>query len=278
LTPFRATSSLIGLKQQPLRTEAMLIRISLIIAIIAGLAVGTLNFVKVKKIIDETRAERDKYHQQFDDTTQKLNKTTAELKKTQLALDETKKNLDDTKKQLDVASAKVNDLTAKADKLQADLSAAQKELSDAKIDLDIYRSVFPTTTAAVNAGKEVKAMQERVMAVEDEKKVLQRQLVRVNAELDVYRNPDRPIPLPASMIGKVLVADPKWDFVILSVGGDQGALPRGEMLVNRDGKLVAKVKITSVQKDRCIANVMPGWKLGDVLEGDQVIPAYPSES
>ena len=27
-----------------------------------------------------------------------------------------------------------------------------------------------------------------------------------------------------------------------------------------------------------IANVLPGWKLGDVLEGDQVIPAYPTES
>jgi hypothetical protein len=256
----------------------MLIRISLILAIIAGLAVGTLNIVKVKTIIDTTRKERDEWHSKFDDTDRKLTKTTAELKKTQTALDETKKNLDDTKKQLDVASAKVNDLTAKADKLQADLGAAQKELSDAKIDLDIYRSIFPTTQAAVSAGKEMKAMQERVAAVEDEKKVLQRQLVRVNAELEVYKDPNKPIGLPASMIGQVLVADPKWDFVILSVGADQGALSRGEMLVNRNGKLVAKVRITSVQKDRCIANVLPGWKLGDVLEGDQVIPAYPSES
>lgn len=256
----------------------MLIRISLILAIIAGLAVGVLNFVKVKTIIETTRAERDKFHQEFDQTTHELTETNKVLKRTQSDLAETKKNLDDTKKELDVASAKVNDLTAKSDKLTSDLAQANKELSDAKIDLDIYRSVFPTTTAAVNAGKEVKAMQERVDVVEDEKKVLQRQLVRVNAELDVYRNPDRPIPLPASLVGKVLVADPKWDFVILSVGADQGALNRGEMLVNRDGKLVAKVRITSVQKDRCIANVLPGWKLGDVLEGDQVIPAYPSES
>lgn len=255
-----------------------MIRISLILAIIAGLAVGVLNFVKVKTIIESTRQERDMWHGKYDETDRKLTKTTADLKKTQAALDDTKKTLADTQKELDVANTKVNDLTAKADKLQSDLAASQKELSDAKIDLDIYRSVFPTTTAAVNAGKEMKSMQERVDVVEDEKRVLQRQLVRVNAELAVYQDPNRPIPLPASMIGKVLVADPKWDFVILSVGADQGALNRGEMLVNRDGKLVAKVRITSVQKDRCIANVLPGWKLGDVLEGDQVIPAYPSES
>lgn len=256
----------------------MLIRISLILAIIAGAAVATLNFVKVKDIIVTTRAERDKWHSQYDDTNTKLIKTTADLKKTQNDLAETKKDLDDTKKQLDVASAKVDDLTKQADKLQSDLASAQKDLSDAKIDLDIYRSVFPTTDLAVNASKEMKAMQDKVDVVEDEKRVLQRQLVRVNAKLAVYEDPDRPISLPASLVGKVLVADPKWDFVVLSVGADQGALNRGELLVNRDGKLVAKVKITSVQKDRCIANVMPGWKLGDVLEGDQVIPAYPAES
>ena len=31
------------------------------------------------------------------------------------------------------------------------------------------------------------------------------------------------------------------------------------MLVNRDGKLVGKIKIISVQKDRCIANVFLAW-------------------
>jgi hypothetical protein len=41
---------------------------------------------------------------------------------------------------------------------------------------------------------------------------------------------------------------------------------------------VAKVIVRSIQKDRAIANVMPGWKLGEVLEGDQVIPAHPASS
>ena len=47
------------------------------------------------------------------------------------------------------------------------------------------------------------------------------------------------------------------------------------MLVNRNGKLVGKVVVRTVQKDRSIANVLPGWELGEVMEGDQVIPAYP---
>jgi len=256
----------------------MLIRISLILAIIAGLAVGAINFTKIKQEITDLRTHLQEQTDRAVKDEADLSKTRSDLKKTQTALDDTKKDLDDTKKQLEVASAKVNDLTTKSDKLQSDLSAAQKDLSDAKIDLDIYRGVFPTTKDAVDAGKRMKAMEDRVAVIEDEKKVLQRQLVRVNNELDVYRDPNRPVQLPATLIGKILVADPKWDFVILSVGADQGAIQRGEMLVNREGHLVAKVRITSVQKDRCIANVLPGWKLGDVLEGDQVIPAYPAES
>jgi hypothetical protein len=32
-----------------------------------------------------------------------------------------------------------------------------------------------------------------------------------------------------------------------------------------------------VEKDRCIANIMPGWKLGEVIEGDVVTPAHPGD-
>jgi len=64
--------------------------------------------------------------------------------------------------------------------------------------------------------------------------------------------------------------------VVLDVGEDQGVISDGELLVSRQGKLVAKVVVRSVQKDRCIANLVPGWKLGEVIEGDEVSPAHPA--
>jgi hypothetical protein len=99
---------------------------------------------------------------------------------------------------------------------------------------------------------------------------------RLDNELRRYRDKDYVVQLPGKLRGTVLVADPKWDFVILDVGEDQGVLDFGELLVNRNGKLVAKVIVRTVQKGRSIANVVPGWKLGDVTEGDQVIPAHPA--
>src|SRR6185437_1963369 len=256
----------------------MLIRISLIVAIIAGLAVGTLNFVKVKKIIEDTRAQRDDYHHKFDDTTVKLNKTKKDLDATTAQLNITKTNVDLAKKEIAANQISITDLKKQVSTLQDNLAKSEKDLQDANIQLELYKSAFPTPQQAISVSKDMKALQDRVAAIEDEKKVLQRQLTRVQNELNVYKDPNHPVELPADLVGKVLVADPKWDFVVLNVGEDQGAQEHGELLVNRNGKLVAKIKITSVQKDRSIANVMPGWKLGEVLEGDQVIPAHPAQS
>jgi hypothetical protein len=34
---------------------------------------------------------------------------------------------------------------------------------------------------------------------------------------------------------------------------------------------VAKVRVTKVEPNRSIANIMPDWKQAEVMEGDQVV-------
>ena len=122
----------------------MLIRISLIIAIIAGLAAGAINLSKVRQIITDTRAQRDDYHHKWDDTTQKLNRTTAELNKTKDTLAQTQKDLAQTKKDLNTAVAAEEQLKKQAATLQSNLDKANSELTDAKIELTKYHAAFPT--------------------------------------------------------------------------------------------------------------------------------------
>ena len=71
--------------------------------------------------------------------------------------------------------------------------------------------------------------------------------------------------------GKIVAVDPRYDFVVLDVGGNQGVVENGRLLVNRDGKLVAKVRVTKVEPNRSIANIMPDWKQAEIMEGDQVL-------
>ena len=116
----------------------------------------------------------------------------------------------------------------------------------------------------------------QIAAINDEKTVLQRTLYATKARLAKYEGEENFVKLRADLTGKVVEVDPKWDFVVLDIGDEQGAVQSGEMLVSREGKLVAKVVITRVEKDRSIANIMPGWKLGELIEGDKVTPAHPA--
>ena len=81
------------------------------------------------------------------------------------------------------------------------------------------------------------------------------------------------IELPVGAKGSVVAVDPKYDFVILNFGRDKGLQENAKLLVNRDGKLIGQLKVTSVEQNRAIANVIPEWKQDEIMEGDQVIPS-----
>jgi hypothetical protein len=68
-----------------------------------------------------------------------------------------------------------------------------------------------------------------------------------------------------------VAVDPKFNFVVLNIGEEQGAKARGVMMVDHDGKLLGKVRITSVTKTECVANILPDWKRGTIMEGDEVL-------
>ena len=111
-----------------------------------------------------------------------------------------------------------------------------------------------------------------IAASEEEKKILARDLRTTKAKLQQYETGGEAIvELPPGTKGKIMVVDPKWNFVVLDIGQQQGLLPNGVLMVSRDAKLVGKVKIVSVEPHRSIANIMPGWKLGEIMEGDQVL-------
>jgi hypothetical protein len=254
----------------------MLIRISLIVAIIAGLTVGGLNFVKVKEKITTLQANlkeqtdgRQKAETELASTKKDLTKRTAELKQTKAELEAATEAK--VKAEADVAVQ-----TKRADKLTEDLNKTRAERDAAQADLAAYKATGVTPQQILGMNKEFKTLQDNLAVAETENKVLARKVHALQVALDRYVSPEKPVFLPAALKGKVLVADPKWNFVVLNVGENQGVLEYGELLVNRNGKLVAKIVVRSVQKDRCVANVLPGWELGEVMEGDLVIPAHPA--
>jgi hypothetical protein len=254
----------------------MLLRISLLLAIIASLAVGALNFTMVKDKITtlHTNWETEKAGRAAAETDR--DKTKKELVKTSAELKSTKDTLETTTNERNSAVKAADDATKKATKLAEDLGKRTKERDDAQAELAAYTATGVKPEQIIAFNKEFKNLQATLDGTRAENTTLGQTIKRLKNELEVYKTAEYVVPLPPTLRGKVLVSDPKWNFVIINVGEDQGVLEHGELLINRDGKLVAKVKVRTVQKDRSIANVLPGWQLSEVLEGDQVIPANPA--
>ncbi len=254
----------------------MLIRISLIVALIAGLAVTGLNSFTIKEKIttlQKNLAEETAAHKDFEN---KFHVTKNSLDKTNAILKQTIANLEETTAAKDKALADLDTQTKRADKLDTDLAKTRQERDDAQSDLAAYKATGLRPPEILAMNKQYKSVQDALAGSQEENKVLGKEIKKVKNRLAMYEDPNTPVPLPASLRGKVLVLDPKYNFVVLNVGEDQGLLERGELLVKRDGNLVAKVVVTRVQKGQSIANVLPGWSLGEILEGDQVIPAFPA--
>lgn len=254
----------------------MLIRISLIVAIVAGLAVGALNFVKVKEKITTLQTDLSNEKTARAEAESKEQKARREMTIAKTELEETNKVLVATLAERDKAVIEATTQGKRASQLSEELTKTKMERDEAETDRAAYRATGYSPDQVLGLGKLLKQTQETLTGVQAENKVLGRKIERLEIRISKYEGPNRIVFLPANLTGKILVSDPKWDFVVLNVGEEQGVKEEGELLVNRDGKLVAKVIVRSVQKDRCIANVMPGWRLGEVLEGDQVIPAHPA--
>lgn len=254
----------------------MLIRISLIIAILAGLAAGALNFFKVKEKVEILATERNEWHGKFDKTDAELTTTKRDLAKTGKELKETQDTLAATSKERDTAVAEAAKQIKKATEFAEKLTKTTEERDAARADLAAYVGTGFKPEQISALGKQIDKTQKALEAMADEKKILERALTRKTAELDRILGKSETIEMPAALHGRIVVSDPKWEFVVINVGEDEGVLPYGELLVSRDGVLVAKVIVRDVQKGRSIANLMPGWKLSDIAEGDLVIPAHPA--
>ena len=254
----------------------MLIRISLIIAILAALAIGGLNFVKVKEKITTLKDQRDTEQKAKVEAQGERDKTKAELDKTSKDLKQTKDTLELTTAERDKAVAEAATQLAKATELTEKLTKTTQERDDAQANLQRYKVTGFEPERILAFGKQLKDLQDALEVAIEEKRILSQKLTKTTAELAKYKIDWTPPPLPANLKGKILVVDPRWEFVLVDLGENQGVVEDGEMLVNRNGKLIAKVRVHGVLKDRCYANVLPGWKLAELMEGDQVIAANPA--
>ncbi len=96
----------------------------------------------------------------------------------------------------------------------------------------------------------MKGAQDRVAALEEEKK-----------RRDSGAN-------TAGVHGTVLAVNQAYNFVVLSMGEQQGVVPNSELLVMRQGALIGRIRISSVEPTTSIGDIISN----SLARGVQVQP------
>lgn len=227
--------------------------------------------VKVREVMVTTMKEREEFHADRDKEKGLKEQTMKKLASTENVLKTTKEKLASTESELKTTVARVEDLDKQKTDLKAQLETTTAARDTAQQELMKWAIIDLKPEQVKGMIADLKKTTTERNAYIAENKVMNQKVAQLNAKINDLLGENKMVELPPGLRGKVLTVDPKYQFVVLNVGGDQGVLERGEVLASRNGRLVAKLKIASVEKNTCIANILPGWQMADLREGDQVI-------
>lgn len=249
----------------------MLLRISLILVILAGIGTIVVTQIKTREHLKGIIAEREKNAKDRDVATGRYKKaettlttTSNKLNQTQATLTKTEEDLNGAKQQLKAAEENIAKVRVEVKAANDAKTLAQQELEKWNL-LGVRPEQIKEMTANLQKSKD------SIAALEDEKKILDRRVKELQNQIElIVGTNEYVVPLPAGTKGTVVAVDPKWNFVVLDLGANKGMLEGGVLMVHRNSQLVGKVRIREVLSNRCVATLMPGWKLGEIEEGDQV--------
>lgn len=197
-------------------------------------------------------------------------------------------------------NAKIADSAARAANAEAELAKAQKEKAALQIKLQTNESQLAelqkkvqelepnSTQPAPPEGPSVTELQaqlddarQQIDSAEREKFLLaeKTQAMQPRSPQAVEeRVQRRNLVTQIGVHGTVLAVNQAYNFVVLSLGEHQGVETNAEMLVLRDGKLIGKIRVSSVEPATAIGDIISNSlpRGVQVQTGDTVIYAGPS--
>ncbi|HEX7862967.1 MAG TPA: hypothetical protein VF773_21730 [Verrucomicrobiae bacterium] len=250
----------------------MLLKISLGLAILLGVATIFLTHDRLGGKITDLTTQLNDTQTQLTTSQQNEQKQRADNKTLKASLDDTTRVLGETTNALVQAQSKAVEQQQRADRAAAELNEVAAQRTQAQNELAQWRLFEMTPDQIRTSLTRLRQVERERDTFVVENKALDRKRLDLERQLRRFVGDEVPeVQLPPGTKGNIVAVDPKYDFVILNIGREQGVLENAKMLVNRDGKLVGRVQITNVEPNRSVANILQEWKQDELMEGDQVI-------
>jgi chromosome segregation ATPase len=229
----------------------------------------------------------------LENTTTQLSGTKQELGAAQKDIEEKKQEITSLSSEKDTLTAKLGEAKTEIDKAKEDLAAAEEKATNAETQLaqattdaeakdtriaELEQQLAeggPAPAATTETADVTGLTAERdelrtvVAGLEDRASGLEAQV----AELRRKEQARQKSQMRQGLQGTILAVNQAWNFVVLSLGDRQGVVPNAEMLVQRGGQLLGKVRVTSVEPSTSIADILVRTvpRGLSVMPGDTVI-------
>ena len=172
--------------------------------------------------------------------------------------------IDDLNTQVTAAQKQVTDLTATVQTANDAAKAAQDKLDAITKTLN-GETADQYVADKTKAESDLQAAQAEQKIIQDQLQASQQQITDLTDAINRSKNGKMP-----GVSGKVTFVDHAWNFVILDVGLSSGVVPNGELIVYRGRNFLGKLRVTKVDPNDAVAEIMPDVK-GDIQIGDSVL-------
>jgi hypothetical protein len=156
------------------------------------------------------------------------------------------------------------DLQAKLDDNQKEIASLQMRVPDAEKNPNASATDSPATApATADLQSQLDDLRRQLDSAEKEKAFLSEKLQDMQDRADQPKEGKKrreaireTSPRRTGLRGTILAVNQAYNFVVLNLGTRHGVESKAEMLVLRDGALVGKIRISSVE---------PGTAIGDII-------------
>jgi hypothetical protein len=176
-----------------------------------------------------------------------------------------------TESELLKAQTERNDLQAKVRANEAEIADLRKRIAEA--EKKSATDAAPSTASTAELQAQLEETRKQLDAAEREKALLADKIKGGTQERSTQQVPAEKRKRPTAggnpgIRGTVLAVNQAYNFVVLNLGGRQGVEPNSEMLVLRDGTLIGKIRISSVEPATAIGDIITS----SLARGVQVQP------
>lgn len=234
------------------------------------------------------------------ETIEKNKQTTASAEASDAAIVKLKKTLEETQAQqssaevaLSSAKAAGSGLTSNIAKLEEELAAQTEEFAQLDKTLKEVAEILKDLGGDINLDN----LPEKIQQIEDDKKAktasleeletlvsgAEKSLSASRTTLDglAKRMVDRSSRINRNSMQAVVTAvNQDWGFLVIGAGSNSGFTPQTTLLVERDGRRIARVRPSSIEPTQTIAEIDPESLAAGVRlqPGDRVILAQPASN